>query len=764
MSEEDDRMSDDDRMIEEAAAAYCARDPEYKRVRGLRGATPSFDRQAWNEMASMGWVGCRIASTCGGSQLNFRQLALILEQYGRSLAPEPLVAVGVLAAGVLAHSLNDANKQWLQRLAAGTWLPTLAWQELGAEPHSVEPIATRVEARNGGYVLHGRKRFVPIAESADAFLVSARGIDGCGLYLVDREAAGVTVTPHLRVDGGTWSDVALQDVPLGTEALIANGPQALESLELALDEARLAAGAELVGLMSGVFDMTVEYMKVRRQFDRPIGSFQALQHRAVDLYMQVEVSRAVLHQTTAVFDASTDPRRRALAASQLKARASDAALQVAKGAVHIYGGMGYTDECNVGLFLKRAMVLAAWLGNATVHRRRYGRLVDADPNAQEADADEVRTPLQQEARAFAESHFPPEWRFPPYRINLVKARPWLRKLYQKGWGAPNWPTEYGGMGLSAHDQVRLQEEFDRYGIFLTPNAALNMLGPLLIRYGTDSQRKKYLPKILSGEMLWAQGYSEPGAGSDVAAARTTAVLEGNEFVVNGQKIWTSDADHYEGTFILVRTDPHAKKHEGLSILLVDLQTPGITVRPIVNLCGETSFCEMFFDNVRVPKENLVGEMNRAWPMAKSVLGTERIMIGHPKLARYPLELLGRLLRSRGLWNEPVARTRFEKLRLDVLDLGAAFVRVVNVLEGGGEVGPEVSILKIWISETFQRIADMMLDIGGESAVLDEQEPLADGTSIHVAKQYFLARPAAIYAGTNDIQRNIVAKAVLGLPQ
>lgn len=757
-------MSDDDRMIEDAAAAYCARDPEYRRVRSLRGATPSFDRQTWSELAEMGWVGSRIPEACGGTSLSFHQLTLILEQYGRSLSPEPLNDVGVLAAGVLARSTSDARPQWLQHLAAGTWLPVLAWQEEGLDPHSTEPVGTRSEVRDGGYFLHGRKCCVPIADSADAFIVSARSAGGCGLYLVDRKSSGLTVTPHRRVDGGTWSDVTFDGVAVAAEALVAAGPAATESLELALDEARLAAGAELVGVMSAAFDMAISYMKVRRQFDRPIGSFQALQHRAVDLYMDVEVSRAVLRQAASLFDAHTDSRRRASAASQLKARASDAALKVVKGAVHLHGAMGYTEECNVGLFLKRAMVLAAWLGNASSHRLRYGRLVPFDPEGEESGSHEPRTPLQQEARAFAEANFPPEWRFPPYRIHLVKARQWLRKLYEKGWGAPNWPAEFGGMGLSAYDQVRLQEEFDRYGIFLTPNAALNMLGPLLIRYGSESQRKKYLPKILSGEMLWAQGYSEPGAGSDVASLRTSAVIEGDEFVVNGQKIWTSDADHYEGTFILVRTDPHAKKHEGLSFLLVDLKSPGVTVRPIVNLCGETSFCEVFFDSVRVPRENLVGEMNRAWPMAKSLLGTERIMIGNPKLAQYPLQLLGRLLRSSGLWDDPGLRARFDGLRLDVVDLGAAFVRVVDVLRRGGEVGPEVSILKIWVSETFQRIADMMLEVSGESGVLDESKALVDGTSIQVAKQYFLARPAAIYAGTNEIQRNIVAKAVLGLPQ
>src|SRR5580658_9719542 len=234
-------MSDDDRMIQEAAAAYCARDPEYKRVRRLRGATPSFDRQTWSALAEMGWTGFRIPEACGGSTLTFHQVTLILEQYGRSLSPEPLGPIAVLVAGVLGRSVSDAKASWLRRLAAGTWLPTLAWQEEGLAQFSTEPVTTRAEVRGDGRILlHGRKCFVPIVEAADAFVVSARGEDGCGLYLVRRDAPGLTITPHRRVDGGTWGDVALKDVLLEAGAVAATGSHAVQSLELALDEARLA--------------------------------------------------------------------------------------------------------------------------------------------------------------------------------------------------------------------------------------------------------------------------------------------------------------------------------------------------------------------------------------------------------------------------------------------------------------------------------------------------------------------------------------------
>ena len=754
-------INDDDRMIADAAAAYCKRDPEYRRVRAVRNTTPSFDRAAWREMAEMGWIGARIGEEHGGIALSFNQLAIILEQVGRSLAPEPLSAVGVLAAGILSGSDNEALKaNCLPRLAAGDWIPTLAWQERGG-PLASTPVETRAVAQAGRIVLDGRKTSVAVGEAADAFIVSAQAANGCALYLVERNAPGLTVTPHPRVDGGTWSDVTLNGVSVEASALVARGPAAAALLERVLDETRLAVSAELVGLMSAVHGITVEYLKVRQQFGKPIGSFQALQHRAVDLYIQVEIASAVLQQTAQLFDRDADAQRRAQAASQLKARASDAALKVAKDAIQLHGGIAYTDECNVGLFLKRAMVLAAWLGNATAHRTRHGILAEASEGA--GVSEEPLEPLQREARAFVAANFPPEWRYPSSRMRHTEVEPWLRKLYEKGWGAPGWPVEFGGMGLSAYDQIRMQEEFDRHGVMLVPNMGIAMLGPLLIRYGTEQQRRDYLPRILSGEMRWCQGYSEPGAGSDLASLRTTAVLDGDAFVVNGQKIWTSLAMDAHMIFMLVRTDPEARKQEGISFLLADMKTPGITVKRIVNISGESEFCEVFFDNVRVPRENLVGEMNRGWMMAKSLLGSERIMVGSPRLARYPLMLLKNLLRSEGLWKDPVLRARYDELQLEVDDLAAAYIRMVEVLRRGGELGAEVSLLKIWITEAMQHVTDLLLEVSGDAGVVDEARTLADGSALHAAKQYFLSRPATIYAGSNEIQRNIIAKAILGLP-
>lgn len=757
-----DAFTDDERMVRDAAGSYCARDPELRRVRALRGSTPGYDPQAWGELASMGWLGSRLPESLGGMALTQGQLALLLEQFGRSLAPEPLTATAILAAGALLGGDNAALKtRWLPRLAAGEWLPSLAWQE-AAGSQAVQAQSTHATPRAGGFEIEGRKCLVPVGESADAFIVSAQGPQGLGLYLVPRGARGLTITTRPRVDGGTWSELTLKGVMVGSDDVVASAAMAAATLERALDEGRLALAAELLGLMSRALELAVDYIKVREQFGKKIGTFQALQHRTVDLFILVELSRAVVRQSAQRIDASgNDAQARALAASQAKARCSDAALKVAKGCIQLHGGIGYTDECNIGLFLKRAMVLSAWLGDAGTHRQRYGEL--AGDLGQQHGEGAAADPLRLEVRTFLAENFPQEWRFPPHRMSLKETQPWQRKLAEKGWAAPGWPVEYGGMGLSPFEQLKMAEEFDRHGVMVMTNMGVVMLGELLIRYGTPDQKREYLPRILSGELRWCQGYSEPGAGSDLAAVQTRAELDGDMFVVNGQKIWTSFAHEAHMIFMLVRTDLQAKKQDGISFLLADMNSPGITVRRIKNLTGSSEFCEVFFDNVRVPKDNLVGGLNRGWTMAKSLLGNERIMIGHPRLAKVPLQALHALMKSRGLLDQPVLRTRFDELRLDIDDLGASYVRMADVLRRGSELGPEVSILKIWISETMQRVTDMLVEVGAEDATLDESAVLADGTSVHLANQYFASRPATIYGGSSEIQRNVLAKAILELP-
>ncbi len=368
-----------------------------------------------------------------------------------------------------------------------------------------------------------------------------------------------------------------------------------------------------------------------------------------------------------------------------------------------------------------------------------------------------------QVREWLAANFPAELRFPTRRLDFRQAMAWHRTLAAQGWVAPGWPREYGGMGLSAYQQVIFSEELDRAGVVVIPNFGITMLGPLLLRFGTAEQKAQYLPKILSGEHLWCQGYSEPGAGSDLASLRTSAEPDGDDWVINGQKIWTTMAQQANRIFLLVRTDKTVKKQNGISFLLVPMDSPGITVRPIDNIGGYSEFAEVFFDNVRVPRTAMVGEVNQGWTMAKALLGAERILLGSPKLAKFPLQRLEALARSFGLLDEPVFRARFVRLAMEVEDMVALYVRLLEVLRRGGVLGEEVSVLKLAVTELFQQVTDLMLEAAGEFGGTDAVLPLADGSSLKPVNPYYLSRPATIYGGSSEVQRNILAKALLRLP-
>lgn len=378
-----------------------------------------------------------------------------------------------------------------------------------------------------------------------------------------------------------------------------------------------------------------------------------------------------------------------------------------------------------------------------------------DPNALSDNA--FRAAL----RARLEANYPPELRNPPHRLHLAEVRPWYDVLSRQGWLAPGWPREWGGMGLSAGKQLIYIEEFERHGCARLPDHGIIMVGPLLIRYGTDEQKRTFLPKILSGEHIWCQGYSEPNAGSDLASLATSAIRDGDQWVINGQKTWTTLAQDANWIFLLARTDRQAKKQEGISFLLVPMDAPGVTVRPIVNLELHDEFCETFFDNVRVPADSLVGDVNQGWTMAKALLGFERIFLGSPRQSTNALARLRQLAERMGAWDEPAFQDRYTRLRLDLADHKDLYETFAAKLRRGEALGADVSMLKVHQSELFQRITETMLEIAGEHAGL--LEPMEGNRALHPGGLFIQARPTSIYGGTNEIQRNIIAKNVLDLP-
>jgi len=343
---------------------------------------------------------------------------------------------------------------------------------------------------------------------------------------------------------------------------------------------------------------------------------------------------------------------------------------------------------------------------------------------------------------------------------------WLRKLATRGWVAPAWPREYGGAGMSVMQQFIFNEEMARAGAPRPNFLAIGLAGPTIIVHGSDEQKREHLPGILSGEVYWCQGFSEPGAGSDLASLQTRAVQDGDDFIVNGQKIWTSGAHRAQRMMLLARTDPDAPKHKGISYFLLDMRTPGISVRPLTNMADTPSFNEVFFDNVRVPKKDLLGEVNRGWYYATTTLDFERSGIisgaGLQRLVRELLDLArtgGR--RSDRAW--PLARHELAERWIETEVAIALSYRVVSIQAKGLVPNQEASITKLFSSELAQRIAGTAMHVAGLAGQLGAGSPYAP-LGGRIDAWYRIAVGATIAGGTSEIQRGVIAQRGLGLPR
>jgi acyl-CoA dehydrogenase len=348
---------------------------------------------------------------------------------------------------------------------------------------------------------------------------------------------------------------------------------------------------------------------------------------------------------------------------------------------------------------------------------------------------------------------------------------YLNVMAERGWTAPTWPKEYGGGGLSKEEAKILQEEMR--SLRLRPPLAgfgLTMIGPLLVHEGSEEQKREHLPKITRGEIRWCQGYSEPGAGSDLASLQTRAVPDGDDFIVNGQKIWTSYADRADWMFVLVRTDPNAKKQDGITFLLMDMASPGVSVKPIRLISGYSPFCETFLQDVRVPRKNVVGKVNGGWSIAKKLLGFERTMIADVFLERDDAVGRDRLLDlarahvgpAEGPIGDPLLRDRITQVKLDQACLDLTLQRSKDSAKAGQAPGAESSIFKYYGTELNKRRYELIESILGPQGI-GWEGPGFEPTELRLTREWLRSRANSIEGGTSEIQLNIIAKRVLGLP-
>jgi acyl-CoA dehydrogenase len=385
--------------------------------------------------------------------------------------------------------------------------------------------------------------------------------------------------------------------------------------------------------------------------------------------------------------------------------------------------------------------------------------------------------FRKETRAWLEANCPPEMRKPlqseddtcwggrKWKFKSDAQRLWLERMAARGWTVPEWPREYGGGGLSRDQAKVLRQEMrslgcrsplDSFGIW--------MLGPALLKYGSEEQKREYLPQIARGEIRWCQGYSEPGSGSDLASLQTRAEDKGDHYVVNGSKIWTSYADQADWIFCLVRTDPAAPKHEGISFILFDMESAGVSTKPITLISGASPFCQTFFDDVLVPKANLVGKLNKGWEIAKYLLTHERDMIGgmgqtseNRSLGQIAGETVGL---ENGVLADPLLRSQIAAFEIDAWAFRLTMERVGDMAKAGQAHPAVSSLLKYYGTELNKRRLELVMAAGGANALEWEGERSHNGAS---ARAWLRSKANSIEGGTSEVQLNIIAKRILGLP-
>ena len=383
--------------------------------------------------------------------------------------------------------------------------------------------------------------------------------------------------------------------------------------------------------------------------------------------------------------------------------------------------------------------------------------------------------FQKETRAWLDANCPEEMRKPiesdadacwggrKFTFQSDAQKLWLERMGAKGWTTPTWPSEYGGGGLSKPEAKILAKEMKRIGA-RSPLSSFGiwMLGPALLKFGTEEQKKKFIPPIVRGEIRWCQGYSEPNAGSDLASLATKAEDKGDHWIVNGQKVWTSYADQADWIFCLVRTDNTGKKHHGISFVLFDMETPGVTTRPIKLISGKSPFCETFFDDVKVLKENLIGELDKGWSIAKYLLTHEREMIGDSGAIARPMHEIAAAMigLEDGKLSDNVLRAKLLEAEVDEWAFNQTMARKLGEAKAGASLGADSSMLKYYGTELNKRRLEIMMDCSGYEGLEWEGERTKDG---RLARTWLRTKANSIEGGTSEVQLNIISKHILQLP-
>jgi alkylation response protein AidB-like acyl-CoA dehydrogenase len=710
-------ITDAHRELEQVARAFLEKAGARAEARALLDAPEEKLPAFWDDLVGLGWLGLHLPEDVGGSGYGLPELVVVLQELGRAVAPGPFLPT-VLASTVVATTGTLAQRAAL--------LPALAD---GSRPAA---LGLDGDLRLDGNVVRGDGGIVLGAGLADLFLLVA----GDDVVAVDRDAPGCTVSIAGNLDPTRRSGrVVLDNVAVEDERVLRGAASTARAI------ARVLAGAEAAGGAQECVDRATEYAKVRQQFGRPIAMFQAVKHHCANMLVASELA------TAAVWDgargSSSGGDQFALAAAVAGVEAIPAFLRNAQLNIQVHGGVGFTWEHDGHMLLRRAAVLVALFDPDAAARavtelglagtqRELG--IDLPPEAEE---------LRVTTRAVAE------------RLAALDIAAQRTELIDTGYVQPHWPKPWG-REAKALEQLVIDEEFARAGVKRPQYGITAWVILTLIQHANPDQIARWVRPTLNQELVWCQLFSEPDAGSDAAGVRTKATRVDGGFLVSGQKVWTSGAQFCHRGLATVRTNPDVAKHDGITTVVVDMHAEGVEVRPLREASGASMFNEVFFNDVFVSDDDVVGPVDGGWAVARSTLGNERVSIGGGVGIGFSIDMLS-VYRDHAAGADGAAVAVGEHLAegqtLRLLNLRAAERAVA-----GGEPGPEGNVTKLISAEHMQRSADLAMQIVGPGVAVLE------GIGAVISQVLIFSRAMTIAGGTSEITRNQIGERILGLPR
>ena len=677
--------------------------------------------EVWQGLASQGLLAMHLPEEQGGGG-SAVDAAVAAEALGAGLAgamflPTVTASAVALLAGVEAGRLRS--------LTDGS----------AAAAFALAPGSLRVQREDDAVRVSGTVQPVLGAAAADVLLLVAADGDGELCFLVDAAAASVQPLESLDATRPAAS-VTLNDVEIPAADRLDLPPDVVRDVAVTL------AAAEAAGIAGWCLDTAVDYAKVREQFGRPIGQFQAVKHACADMLTKVEQARAVAWDAAR---ALSDPEQRPLAAAVAGAVALEAAVTCAKTCIQILGGIGFTWEHDAHLFLRRALTLRAMIGSAaTWHATVSGLALQGRRRTLAVDLDDAATStVRGEVRSFLAG------------LQDADEQQRRRAIADAGYVQPHWPKPYG-RAATAIEQLVIDEEFAAAGVKRPDLVIGGWILPTIIGHGTPEQQERFILPTLYGEITWCQMFSEPGAGSDLAALSTKATKVDGGWVLNGQKVWTSLAHRSDWGLCLARTDPDAPKHEGITCFLIDMKSKGLDIRPLRELTGRAMFNEVFLNDVFVPDDLVVGAVNDGWRAGRTTLANERVAMSSGSTMGAGVEGVLKFVGAAGadaVTLDTVGRLVCEGQVLSLLGLRTTLRRL-----GGVDPGAASSVRKLVGMEHAQSCAELLLELLGPAGIV------MDGHAAKIAEGFLQSRCLTIAGGTTEVQRNVVAERMLGLPR